>query len=251
MRGISPLFFIVLFLLVVPFSFADKITQLPSAENTLTISYPKNEYYLINSPSTLDFHVFNSTAYLLTNLTTSCNIHIYNETGDHLLEEYLNFDKDEMDFFIDLPSNIYQRQEVYSYLLSCNNSNEAGFVSTSFEINTDSPDNSAGIFLIIIILLPMIFGFFLLLGSFFLSEDHNILKIFLFLLSLITFFASFHAGLISIIRFYNFTEMENFIGDTTFWIGLTFAVIMIYFIIYLIVKMFDSIAKNKDEELEY
>lgn len=105
--------------------------------------------------------------------------------------------------------------------------------------------------LAVIIALPIVLGFFCLVGAATLSEDHNVLKIFLFLLSFLSFFSSMGLGLITVAKYFDFDEMQSAIGDTIFWTGIIFGVIVTYFIIYGMVMMFQSIAKKKEEELQY
>lgn len=102
-----------------------------------------------------------------------------------------------------------------------------------------------------IILLPMLLGFFLILASNGLGDDHVALRLFLFLLSPIMFMVSLHFGLVSLIKFYNFPELQDIIGNTVYWFGLVFGVIVTYFIIYLFIKLVHTAAEKKKERLEY
>ena len=103
-----------------------------------------------------------------------------------------------------------------------------------------------------IILLPMILGLFMMMGAWSLdAKVHAPLRIFLFLLSTVTFWVSMHFGLLSLIQFFNFTALEDMIASTIFWSGWVFAIIIIYFIIYLIYILFKGMSKAKYEEIEY
>ena len=102
-----------------------------------------------------------------------------------------------------------------------------------------------------VILAPLILGFFFLIGAATLGEEHAPLKIFLFLLSIPTFFVSLHFGTLAIIEYYTFTALQNAIGTTVYWIAWVFAVIVTYFIIYLISKLIERAAQNKKERLQY
>jgi hypothetical protein len=102
-----------------------------------------------------------------------------------------------------------------------------------------------------IILLPVIFGIFLLIGAFSMNPQHGALKITLFLMSIICFWASLHLGLQSIIKFYDFPELQETISLITWWTGLFFIMLVSYFCIYLIYLMFQYVAAKKQEKLQY
>lgn len=102
-----------------------------------------------------------------------------------------------------------------------------------------------------IILLPVLLGLFFLVGAVTLNEKHWQIKIFLFLLGLISFFASFHAGVLALIKYYDFPEMQDFLGLTTFWTGIVFFVLTSYFIILFLIWVVHYMAEKRQEKLEY
>jgi len=102
-----------------------------------------------------------------------------------------------------------------------------------------------------IILIPLLLSIIFIIGSAVLGEEHAALKIGLFLLSIPPFFASLHFGLISVIKFYGFTELQDLIGTTTYWIGMIFFILLAYFMIYLFYKATHVAAQKKKERLEY
>lgn len=102
-----------------------------------------------------------------------------------------------------------------------------------------------------IILMPMILGLFLLLGANGLGDDHAVMRLFMFLLSPIMFIVSLHFGVVSLVKFYNFPELQDAIGNTIYWVGLVLGVIITYFIIYLFIKMVHNIAQDKDDKINY
>jgi len=109
-----------------------------------------------------------------------------------------------------------------------------------------------GMILASIILLPIILGIFMLVGAITLdSKEHNVLKIFLFLMSFIMIFLSMNFGLTTLIKFYDFPELQNLIGNSTFWMGSIFVIIISYFIIYFIYTVFTHIQEKKKQRLKY
>jgi len=103
-----------------------------------------------------------------------------------------------------------------------------------------------------LILLPLILGIFFVIGAANLSEDHPALKIGLFLASIVTFFASLHAGTIALTRYYpSLSEMINWIGTTSYWVTWIFFAIIIYFFLYIIIRVtmgLMEMKRKKDEE---
>jgi hypothetical protein len=219
----------------------------------MTIIYPKNQYFPQYSLSTLHFHVYNTSGHLQTTGTT-CSLHIYNTTGNHILEnESLLVDSNSKEFYYKISGKFTETIGEYSYLIACNNTKEGGFVSTAYYI---SPNNIliqgvSGVPLAIIIILPMLLGFIFLLGSFFLGEEHNAIKIFLFIISIVPFFMSMNYGMITLINYYNFTELQDLIGTHVYWVTLLFFTILTYFIIYWLYKIIQFTAEKKKKGLEY
>lgn len=103
----------------------------------------------------------------------------------------------------------------------------------------------------IIILLPMLLGFIFLIGSATLGENHSAIKIFLFLLSIVMFFMSMGFGLLTIIHYYNFDDMEDSIGTMMWVTGFIFFIIVSYFLMYAFDRMVRKSAQDKEDELKY
>lgn len=104
----------------------------------------------------------------------------------------------------------------------------------------------------ILMIIPLVIGTFCLLGSFFLGEEHKAFKIFLFLFSFIPFFVSLHIGMLNLIHFYNYPELQTLIGTTTYWFAIIVGVIITYFLIYLVATIIHNIAQKRQEsEVEY
>ena len=112
-------------------------------------------------------------------------------------------------------------------------------------------EEASGMIIGIIILLPLILGFFFVIGALSLSEKHAPLRIFLFILSLITFFSSSHFAMVAIIKFYDFGIMQEAIAGTVYWVGIVLWLILIYFTLYLIILFVQHIVQARKEELEY
>jgi len=103
----------------------------------------------------------------------------------------------------------------------------------------------------VLILLPMLLGFFLLIGALNMADQHVPLKIFMFLAGFVFFWASMHFGVTAVVEFYDFPAMEELAGTTVYWVGVTFFAIVSYFFIYAIYIMFKTAAQAKKAKLEY
>lgn len=173
---------LILFLLTLPIVFSTHIIQISDCDMGLQIIYPKTPYFLKGEDISLQFHVYNSTGYLVTNETTSCNIYIHNETGENLINEDLLF-TDHRDFTVDINSTQTTITKELSYLVSCNNTNEAGFVSSTIKIKSRQEYESENITTQYLFTIFIILFFFLGL-MLILPETHYILKLLLLGLSI-------------------------------------------------------------------
>lgn len=100
----------------------------------------------------------------------------------------------------------------------------------------------------IIIMSPMILGLFFLIGAALLDqEEHGVLKIGLILLSFMTYFMTAWMAVQTLIKYYDFAELQEStaIGVMTF--GIMIGVIVTYFLIYAFYKAIHAAAQKKDE----
>lgn len=99
-----------------------------------------------------------------------------------------------------------------------------------------------------IILLPLIFGGFLIGASFLLKEpDFDLLKILLFLSSMPLFYLSYHSATLALIKYYNFPEMVSQIEwISNIVIGITF-LILIYFVVTIVMRSVKATMARKRE----
>lgn len=228
--------------------------QVNNVETGLSILYPKDEFFLYNS--TFDFHILvaNGSYYVLNNSLYDCQMHIYNTQMHHVFIGTGIKDTDDYDRYWELNSTVTGNYGTYPYNIWCNSSqHEAGFVSSSFEITTDSEQKAAtdSFSLLGVILLPLFLACFLLVGSMTMGEDHTVLRIILFLTSPIMFWVSLHFSMITIVKFYGMPELQEAIGSTVYWTAWFIAVLISYFAIYTIWKIADNIAQKKNERLRY
>ena len=225
------------------------------ATNTLSIIPLHNEFLVQNTQINLEFHIFNSSGRMLVNSSTlSCYIHIYNQSNRHIVRGVLAVDSFG-DWEYSTSSNISNFSQAFSYIVWCNSTsvnNTGGYLADSFEITRDGFGKDSGLFLAgFLILVPLLFAFLLMYWVSTLSEEHNVLKLGLSLLSVSTFFMSLWFCTLSVIRFTNWDSMVSALGVVTLLFGGMYFVIVSYFIIYMIRKVFLSILDKKNEKFDY
>lgn len=121
---------------------------------------------------------------------------------------------------------------------------------TTREIQVNDKE-SGNMVIAIIILLPMILAGVLIVAAVNMSEEHAPLKIFLFLLCSVLFMTSMHFSMIAIIKYYDFPELQNLIGSTTYWFGWVLGIIISYFVIHVLYGLFMNYRENEKQRLEY
>jgi hypothetical protein len=102
-----------------------------------------------------------------------------------------------------------------------------------------------------LIFAPLVLGLFFVFGAWSMGTDHPLMRLFLFLLSIISFFSSMHFGAVAVVKFYNMPEMEELIASTTYWVGWVLFIIVSYYSIYTIKIIIDAAAQKKEKRLEY
>lgn len=144
-------------------------------------------------------------------------------------------------------ANIQNLDETTLYYFRCRNET----TNWNYIEQTTHSGGEKGMILAIIILLPILLGIFFIIGAVSLDQEHKALKLFLFLLTVPMFFLSMHFGLLALLKFYNFPELEEMMGTATYWVAWIFVAILSYFMLYLLYKGFHMAAQKKEEKLKY
>lgn len=174
---------------------------------------------------------------------SNCTITLFNSTSLLYFESPMVMDDLLYTFnFSKLPKGIY------TSAITCNYTITQYMGECKFEVDYIR----SKMIIAAIILLPMLLSILFIIGAATLdNETHKALKIFLFLLSIIPFFASMHLGLVSTVKFYDFPELQDTIGSTVYWVGIMFGVIVTYFLIYIFYTAIHAAALRKKERLKY
>ena len=102
-----------------------------------------------------------------------------------------------------------------------------------------------------LILIPMLLAMILIYAANSFSEEYKPMKIALFIFAMFPFIVSLHFGLVAIIKFYDWPEMQALIGTTTYWYTLVISVFIMVFLLYILVTAIQIIAGKKQTDMEY
>jgi len=225
-----------------------------SQQTGLELATAFGQTYKINNDLNMFIHVFNSTNGLQITEDISCYYNLYN----HQLPGVQQVSTGTLTQFgagynQTLPGSLLNVTGKYAVVSWCNSSSVGGWIEYDFDVTTDGlPKNSvpSGLFSVLAVI-PLLFAFMFLFGAFSLAEEHSALRIFLFLLSTMMILLCLYFTTISVIRFYEFPELQEAIGTTTYWMAWLIVFIVTYFLIYFVWKAFDSANKGKIERLNY
>jgi len=227
----------------------------------LEITYPTNNFYAKGTNITLNFHVYNSTGYPRTNQTCTCNFHLYNNYGDHIIDNKMTTFEHDRDFEQKIYANITNAIGDYSYLIDCNDTerNQAGFLKSEFNINTDGLDReytNAGspiAVTIFIIIIPLIVFFLPFMFKRFTKDELLNLIItracFLIALALMTF----NSGMMATIADYGQLGLTEELFTYLFIIGWAMYLAMFYLVIKTLfdtLKLWKIKKQKKRDETE-
>lgn len=246
--------FLFLFFVFVASALAQPPFQSSTDSSQATVLFPKDDHFELNKSFNFHVHFINSSNYPVIASQFSCVGHFYNTQNQHVLELNSLNDANGYDDYFVITTAVTGVEQTVPYNILCNSSQgEAAFISGAFFITTDSEekDSQGSALLAIVALIPLIFGLFMVLGASSLGDDHNSLRIALFLLSPISVFLSLHFAIIGIVKYYGMIELQDAIGSTTYWMGWFFFALITYFGIYAFYKAINTAAQKKEERLNY
>jgi len=161
------------------------VTQLAETENGLIIEYPRYNVHQQNTYYKMHTHVINaSNGVIITNETTKCFLHLYNVSGDHVLEEYMGWDSNGLEFKLDIGAGNFTQLGDFAYIIQCNGTQGGSFIGGNFEITENGKEKTQGNDLALIVGLGILIASCLYF-SFGLKPEHFILKLFLIFFALI------------------------------------------------------------------
>jgi len=108
------------------------------------------------------------------------------------------------------------------------------------------------LYLASIVLIPIFFALFCIIGAIRLNEEHSAMKIALFLIALFSVVSSVHfASLILYDIDSTFTEMQDLLGTFTYWSGRIMIVLVMYFLLYAFYNIMKNLQSQKEERMRY
>lgn len=147
-------------------------------------------------------------------------------------------------------ANITQDYGIYPYTINCTTSDTC-LGDCNLEYKFDCEEKQMGVLSMIIVIPLFISVLFFMLSIYLDKKKHPAMKKFFMLLSFVGVFQAYHFGTLSVIKFYNFPELQDAIGTGMLSFGTIFWVVLVYFIIDFIVAIFKLMAGKKHKTGEY
>mgnify|MGYP005847131123 CR=1 FL=1 len=246
---------IIFFILLLVVALAS--AQLPgqvSQSTGLEIVTAFRQTHKVNDDLIIHAHIYNSTNGVPVITDISCYYHLYN----HQLPNNPHISTGELTQYgagynVTVSGTLINTTGKYATILWCNSSTIGGYMEYDFDVTTDGlpkstePSGLIAVFSIV----PLLFAFLFLFGAFSLADEHSALRIFLFLLGNMMILLTLYFTTLSVIKFYEFPELQEAVGTTTYWLAWLLVFIVTYFIIYWVWKAFDSAHKRKIERMNY
>jgi hypothetical protein len=140
---------------------------------------------------------------------------------------------------------------LYTNSMVCSDGTTSTYSLFIFEINNRGNGEQSSIVNAFIILLPIIFGILLIIATFGLGEDHQTLKFGFLILALLSFIVSIGMAIVTVSYYSYFTSLIDTLGLWVYVYGCFYLLVVFYLILYLIVKMINFAANEKDRRLNY
>ena len=238
-------FFLCVFSVIAP----STVVNQNSPSSGLVMAYPKIDYYKLGNNITLNFHVFNSSGYYVTK--NDCYFHLYDNLGNHILKKKMYRDSlDSFDYEVDINKTVLRTTQRYGFISFCNGTQGSGFDSGSFFVTHSGLDVSSSGFSVSVIL-PLVFGLFLLVGGFLIGPEHVLIRPFLWILSLLSVFVSTYLA----IDLFNEELLTSGLSNGLSWFVWVAGVVVALLIFYLCLFLFSTIMsvrkQKRERELEY
>lgn len=219
-----------------------------SSVNGLQLQVPTNNLHSIDNTFKVHVHVYNTSGYNVSNLTTSCYIHFYNHTNSHVAKATMTYDGNEFEYSSFAPNYTGE----YQFTVWCvqPSTGYGGFYTQSFRVTTFGQDDDKSDLtpVAVIILLPFIVAALFLAAAFFWKDDeeHKAYRWGLYAFSVFFIFAGFGYALFALqyhYAAYQFAEELTFaqLAYVSFCIF-----IVAYWCVYLIVKAIDWARKKRN-----
>lgn len=243
---------ILMFMMILPFVSAKTVIETQqSGLSGLFITHPTHLYFPVNTDFELHFHIYNSTGSLIIlNPGEFCTLHIYNRTGNHVIQENLTSDSNNVDYVSSVLN--FDMKGHFSFIVWCETDYEEGFVAQEFSITENGEvyetTHAYSMMAILIIgTIGLLFSFaHSLEGE---KEWIQPLKLLIYIIGLFLLILGLGYGL-QIIKLT--TELNGAVTNILIWIliGTMFIVVptlIIFLVMFIkdILLFLDSLQKNK------
>lgn len=142
-------------ILLTTFVYAKPVEVIQESQpGSLSIAFPSDTNFQINSPFKIHFHLYNSTGSLvLLDQGEYCTFHLYNNTNNHILEENLTLDSNQIDYHTS-EITISEKGD-YPFLLFCDTTlSQDGFIASEIRISEDGQEHDdSSVFIAVAVLI--------------------------------------------------------------------------------------------------
>lgn len=191
LTNLKKIFFLLLLALalVIPVSAVKPISQVTTAYEGFQISYPDFNIGKVSTPIEIDLHVYSLSTGLVVNNNVNCTLHLYNSTGNHIFAKSTTTTSHEFDYEILINESILTVPGEYGFQAYCRNSTRGGFVRQTFIVSNDGRSTNNNYFSFSMIIAIAIFSFICLYIGKNVDEEHILLKLFLYIVTVILGFS--------------------------------------------------------------
>ena len=215
--------------------------QYTDSDEELVIQYPKQYFTRGDAPFTFEFHVYNETGFIVDNTTVACSFHLYNSTGEHIISaDNITYDLTNKEFKYEMLATEASGPGYYSYLVQCNDSSQAGFLSVDMKMTNDGDTDEKNDFIAVVLVLLGCAALFIWMAF---SVDSKPLSLLYFLIGEIFMVVALHVGIVAANDSGIIAALD--LGYMIGWIVVGFTLVFT-----IITFVYELIVKNKSTEEE-
>jgi len=214
---------------IIPLVSAVPPVQTTTSDSGLSIAYPQYQYLPFKQNFTLYVHVYNSSQYIK-GAIGNCYLDLYSSSGEEIMSNIMTAGGGS-DYFVFVNKNNFTNYGLYSYIIQCNTTSQAGFANGVFQVSGSGQEMTTGRALLdftFIITLIFSAGLFIVLAK--ITESPGI-KLFFNLLAYLLIFLAIGSMYI-VLQDVN-SSILSMSNSAMYIMGIVFVITMFYVLINL------------------
>lgn len=212
------------------------------------IIIPKEQYIKVGDDFTFHIHVLNASGYPINNKSTDCFLHVYNNTGNHIINEKMIFDSNNIDFYTFINHTTISAPGDYGYIAWCNNSIQGGYFSEALVYTLTGKADKTNMTIPILLLFLFSVLFYFVIGgiNLYMARDNDEkLSFWLGILSISLGIITFAELMVLLYLDYISVDLSGILWINAYVIAFLMSGIGTITTFILIVRMFDDKTKKK------